>query len=490
MTFLWHFRLAWHISAKSRNKKMHSLNGNGPPKTSEGKGQKGKNRSAPKGGQQPAATASASSTTESDDLDLTQQIQSALPQAAVLRSQSTLDSTEWSVPTVSPQLLDHRGGIALTPRRMIPEILRKVGFTTVPTAILTSQPAQDLGMKGFPQQQVRCALLVVNDEGSRDRIEVSRWLIQISYGQPVTQILQGRKVDIFTSMQFHIAKFPSRFGWPEKVPANLVATELQKHVPQDAFSEIVCRESKTASFLLHNDYSEVILKASGQCGVFYKLKKPTSEEDETEMPLLWLDESIELDTALSLAEEPNVLGVVEKGSTVAARYALRFRSLKSLEEFAKTRSIDPSSALMGRWKLTGLPAQVGIAGAFAFLQTQKWTNTDIIFLTDNSLIFLSDSVGVTEPMHCQFNGVARQLKFKATNAKGRQMMKDTNKASAASVTPVIATPNARAQERREFLQKVAPKATSPPSPRYGEKDKRPAAKSGETPDGKRREAGH
>ena len=120
---------------------------------------------------------------------------------------------------------------------------------------------------------------------------------------------------------------------------------------------------------------------------------------------------------MSLAEEPNVLGVFEKGSTVAARYALRlgFRSLDLLEGFAKTRSIDSSSALMGRWKLTGIPAQVGIAGAFAFLQ-HKSGHTLIFFLTDNSLIFLSDSVGVTEPMQCQFNGVARQLKFKATNA--------------------------------------------------------------------------
>ena len=159
MTFLWHFRLAWHISAKSQNKKMHYLHGNGPSKASAGKGQKGKHRSAPKGGQPPIASTSANLTTEADDLDLIEQIQAALPQAAVLRSQSTLDSAEWNAPTVSPQLLDHRGGIALTPPRMIPETLWKVGFTTMPTAILTSQPAQDLGMKGFPQQQVRCAFL-------------------------------------------------------------------------------------------------------------------------------------------------------------------------------------------------------------------------------------------------------------------------------------------------------------------------------------------
>lgn len=216
MTFLWHFRLAWHISAKSQNKKMHYLHGNGPSKASEGKGQKGKHRSAPKGGQPPIASTSANLTTEADDLDLIEQIQAALPQAAVIRSQSTLDSAEWNAPTVSPQLLDHRGGIALTPPRMIPETLWKVGFTTMPTAILTSQPAQDLGMKGFPQQQVRCAILVVNKEGNRDRVEVNRWLIQISYGQPVSQILQGRKVDIFTLMRFHIAKFPSRLAGLKK----------------------------------------------------------------------------------------------------------------------------------------------------------------------------------------------------------------------------------------------------------------------------------
>ena len=86
---------------------------------------------------------------------------------------------------------------------------------------------------------------------------------------------------------FSYCKISQSLGWPEKVPANLVATELKKHVPQDAFSEIVCHESKTASFLLHNEYSDTILRASGRDGVFFKLKKPSSDEDDSEMLLHW-----------------------------------------------------------------------------------------------------------------------------------------------------------------------------------------------------------
>eukprot|EP00435_Cladocopium_sp_Y103_P017419 s3468_g4.t1 len=308
------------------------MNGNGP-RPAEGKGKKGKGRSVGKSSQQSSSASFAATAPEYDDSDLLEQIRAAMPQAAIIRAQSTLEPQEWDAPTVSPHLLDHRGGIALCPRSMIPEILQRVGYTTMPTAILTSQPAQDFGMKGFPQQRVQCSIHVLTDTGTRERVDVLRWLIQISYGSPVSQVMAGPRVDIYTTMKCCIAKFPARFGWPEKIPANLVSTELQKHVPQDAFSDIVCRESKTASFLLHEEYTECILKASGQGGVFYKLKKQDPSVDD-DLLLLWLDESYSLDTALKLAEDATSLGLVEKGSTVAARYAVRFQTLAHLEKFA------------------------------------------------------------------------------------------------------------------------------------------------------------
>ena len=94
---------------------------------------------------------------------------------------------------------------------------------------------------------------------------------------------------------------------------------------------------------------------------------------------------------------------------------------------------------------------------FCFSSNTKVDKHWYFFLTDNSLIFLSDSVGVTEPMQCQFNGVARQLKFKATNAKGRQMMKGANKSSSARVTPVISTPMPELKSAKHFLRKLFPK---------------------------------
>lgn len=181
-----------------------------------------------------------------------------------------------------------------------------------------------------------------------------------------------------------IAKFPPRFGFPEKVPASLLTSALEKHVPSDAFAEVVPRESKTVSFLLHNDFVDTVLRASGIGSVFYKLKKQQTDDVEKEMPLLWLDDSYDLDGATKLAEDRTAMGLVEKGNIAAARYGLRFQSLSDLETFAKYHQIDSSNASMGRWKLTGIPFEVGLAGAFAFLQTQNWNNIDIIFLAEIS----------------------------------------------------------------------------------------------------------
>jgi len=145
MMFLWTFNVGWAISGKKRNKYMHCMNGNGP-----GKGKKGKGRSSTKGSPSTFPEAFQTTDAEYEDHDLLEQIKAALPQAAIIRAQSTLDPSEWDAPIVSPQLLDHRGGIALCPRDMVLGVFQRVGFTTAPTAILTSQPAQDFALKGLP----------------------------------------------------------------------------------------------------------------------------------------------------------------------------------------------------------------------------------------------------------------------------------------------------------------------------------------------------
>lgn len=54
----------------------------------------------------------------------------------------------------------------------------------------------------------------------------------LSCGEHVSQVLAGRKVDVYTTMRHSVAKYPATFGWPKKVPHNLVATELHKNVPR------------------------------------------------------------------------------------------------------------------------------------------------------------------------------------------------------------------------------------------------------------------
>lgn len=178
---------------------------------------------------------------------------------------------------------------------------------------------------------------------------------------------------------------------------------------------------------------------------------------------------------------------MEKRNSVAARYAVRFQTLSLLENFANSSKVEATSATMGIWKLTGIPAESGLAGALAFLQTQQWTNVDILYIADAQTAFLSDSVGNIAPMHCQFNGIFRGLEFKATNAKAKQTPKDANissKAASASAARVLVP---RSKEREAFIAKVLPKTPlqQPAPPRVLEQNKREWGLTSEIPDSKR-----
>lgn len=88
-------------------------------------------------------------------------------------------------------------------------------------------------------------------------------------------------------------------------------------------------------------------------------------------------------------------------------------------------------------------------------------------------------------MYCQFNGILRQLRFKATNAKSRQMLKDANQAKTTAAAST-SMPGTRSKERKAFLERVVPKAKpAPSSPRHADADKRQGGRTGETPDGKK-----
>jgi hypothetical protein len=443
----------WSLSAKQRNKALHALHGNGG-----GAGAKGKGRSRSKGagGKAPSATM----TPEISDADIASQVRDSLPEAAHLRAQSRLIEDEWNVAVLDHQALSRQGGVAIAPKFAIPGIVQRIGYTAAPVALVVTEPPEALGLRGYPRERITCTISYVNDHGQRDTTRVQKFLVQIGFGPPVCQLFHGQRVQIMTTMRPMIAKFPSRHHWhPGQIPASTVANEVSQHIPTQAIDDIICRETQSASLLVHIDYIDALLCASGVNGAFYKLKLSA---EESPMELLWLPEEFDLEKALTLAKNDNAFGVIEKGKETASRFAIRFKSLETLQEFAVKHSV-PDTSHLGRWRLSGAHVAMGIHGSLAFLTEQGWTDVQILFIKDDKVIFLSATCGNNSPMYYDFDGSRRQLMFKALNKRAEILTKNSSQSS----RPSASRPDrrsARQSDQEAFLRKVMPHHDKPKNP--------------------------
>lgn len=212
---------------------------------------------------------------------------SVLPEAATVRAQSELLQAEWSEQTKPYQQLDKSGGVSLCPKACIAEVIRRVGYSTRPTALLTTEDPDVLGIRGFPHKLVSCTLSVMGAGGIGQDKLVQRYLVQIGYGDHVTQRVYGSPVQVFTTMCSMIIKLPVRHGWPSgPIPGNVYVSELVKHADAAAIAELQPREAQSASFLLHVDSVKVFLAKSGVNGMFIKERK--LDDGGNELELLWL----------------------------------------------------------------------------------------------------------------------------------------------------------------------------------------------------------
>ena len=217
---------------------------------------------------------------------------------------------------------------------------------------------------------------------------------------------------------------------------------------------MVPREESSVAFLIHEGHCSVLLKCSGKNGVFYKHRK-SSDRDDNEMPLLWLPREYNLENSLKLTTESSVFGVVQKSSAVEGWFALRFESVGSSEIFPAAHSVQ-SNALFGRWKCSGTPVSLGIAGALTFLHQQGWEKPDILYVTEGHAIFIAENIGRHEPMHFKHDGVLRQIKWKAMNSKAKKLAKEDsqNRATASSVARSSSRLTQQLENRRLFLEKA------------------------------------
>ena len=92
--------------------------------------------------------------------------------------QSSLVQEEWEQQTMNWRMLVPQGGVALAPKEVLPEILRNVGYTAKPTAIVITQDPDELGLRAYPRAHIHCRILVATESGGKTEVSVQRWQVQ------------------------------------------------------------------------------------------------------------------------------------------------------------------------------------------------------------------------------------------------------------------------------------------------------------------------
>ena len=474
----------WFIPRKLRNKMMHAKNGNtfSPFAASSGKG---RGKSQNQGQRQQVFT---QVTPELQEEWFQQAIKDSLPEAAQRRLAPRLEPAEWSVPTFHHTEMTNTGGICICPKQEIPDLLRRIGYTKAPAAMLCTQHPSEIALKGYPAQELTCTFHIKDNDGAEKAILVRRFLVQIGFGQFVTQQVDGDLVNISTPMHKVTIKLPFIHGWrSESCTVQSIAKILDQRIPNPSYDQIVVRQDQSATVLVHESEVLNLLKTSGREAVFLKLHESSSLLPNPD--ILWLPPEFSLDDAIVLAQQDDkALGIVSKNSRLRPRYAVRFGQKEDLQRFAKANNIEDLSTF-GRWRLTGLPVQTGSVGALQLLESRGWDIKEILFLNDSQCSFLSSKRGNISNMYYIDGGIKHPLQIKAVNAIARDEQASANKAAASKAAPKLQTSRpATAVQKDTWTRAIAAKASlqAPASPRRSvnqEPSKRTTdSKTGNTPD--------
>ena len=160
-------------------------------------------------------------------------------------------------------------GVALVPKKALPMVLGQVGWTSCRVAALVTEDPIHLGLRGFTRAHVRCSASVIDENNERVIITITRWLVQLGYALPVEQLMAGEQVNMYVTMRKFQIRLPQEYGFPSPpFQAAFVVQQLAKWVPTEAIADVVCRVNDTATFMVHSDYVQTLLEASGREGMF------------------------------------------------------------------------------------------------------------------------------------------------------------------------------------------------------------------------------
>lgn len=449
------------LVGRLRNRIMHSLNGNGrAPRFGKGSGRqfplssqgKGRGQQEPpeadamqisdpwaqySGGAAALSSSAASSsrtplqqgqsmsyTDNVEDRRFRESVHASLPQHALHQNRTKLVQAEWSCKVRAAEELSRQGGIALVPKSLVPQVLATVGTTMQPVAMLTSQPAWELHLKGYSSTQVTCTLQTVGEQGAVVYVESQRWLTQLGEGRPVTMETEGLTVvDECITMAKMTFTFDTTEGW-KHIRAGNVADYLQLYVPATDYGQIVVRENGcTATALVSKTRVDDVLRASGLHHVWCKLH---ADETERNFEVIYLPYGttykVTMDFVQSLKEK--CFGAVKKTGGAEPRFGIRFVDEGAMQAFAQERGL-ADQVKLGRYKLTGVSSHVGHNGLKQMMNSAlKWQLYEVLYLAENYAVVSAVTCPSTNKMALRkAGGISTIMHVKAMNSRARDAFK-------------------------------------------------------------------
>lgn len=440
----------WSPSAVERNRRQHSLEGNGGGKKGApyGKGNYGKGRSSKGKGADPSYMQQPSENQQNDTLQsenaqaekairdrlFAEEVLANLPAHLAAAHQPRLLQSEWGARVCLPHELGPRGGVSLIRKSDLVQVLQQVGQTSRPTAIVTMQPGYELYLKGAHSSEIWCHIQVPGDSGPTV-VYVKRFLTQLGMdpANRVSMDTQGLTIiQQATTMQKLALKFDVKGGWDlESINGIIVSDLLRSLISETAFDQVNVRVDGSATVLVHRTCVEKLLRHSGQSYVF--IKPHIAEAEWRNLELLWPPNTIAHTEALQLCTEYNdALGLARKLGGEDVRYGLRFQDPEKMKACAAKLKLAHVVDL-GRFKITSIMTGTGSADVFSMMGAIGWVLDSVEYIGEGHAIVaaktcpaqnkycLQRSDGAPVPMWIHaVNAKARAL-FKAQNIQSRQV---------------------------------------------------------------------
>ena len=443
---------AWSPSNVTRNRVKHALEGNGGSpkgKGPSGKGKQGKGKAFSGKGKASAETQGDVFVLQNHDVEtfvdtqqaeiaqherasneraFAQEVMANLPAHLSSLHQTQLLQQKWNSTVCLPHELGPRGGVSLIKKHELVQVLKQVGQTTRATAVVTTQPAHELHMRGAPCTEIWCTIRVPTDTGTTTAY-VKRYLIQLGMDPSNAVHMETHGLIVVQqsiAMQKVVISFDQKGGWDTATMSAIIVSDLLKSmISETAFDQITIRSDGSATALIHKSCVGQLLRSSGKSHVY--IKPHVGEVSWQDIEILWLPATVTHEEALQLCQEnADSLGLARKQGGEGSRFGLRFGDLEKMKGCAEKLKLGHIVDL-GRFKITAIMTGTGSSDLFQMMASIKWTLESVEYIGEGHAIVSAKQCPATNKLCLKrLDGAQVQMWIHAVNAKARAMFKNQN----------------------------------------------------------------